>query len=328
MEPLISVLIPVYNRADLIIETLESVRNQTYKTLEVVIVDDGSTDNTAEVIKNYAMMHPDITLRYEFQKNSGPGAALNRAVSFAKGEIVAFLDSDDIWLPNKLEKQVAEFKRDPKIDFSVCAFQAFDSDSRAPLNCTNLVLRLPEVKDPLEVFLFGSTNMSGVLVSINIVQNVRFQESFRLGYDWAFLLECAVKGYSYSCIVERLTLFRVHTKNLSSSNVIGSADEAINIFRYILSILPVDFPRERRRFIKRRFHFFVKQAFYIRGIDAMKQGNSVVGRRFFLKSIWIGRQFIAGFVKPIVLFFATFFPSLFFVIKPSLDDQQQITWKG
>lgn len=97
--PLISVIIPAYNSAAFIDDALRSVLNQTYKNIEIIIVDDGSTDNTAEII------HLHQGVKYLYKENGGVSSARNLGISEAKGEYIAFLDSDDIWIPDKLELQ-------------------------------------------------------------------------------------------------------------------------------------------------------------------------------------------------------------------------------
>ncbi len=105
-NPLVSVIIPTYNRAGHILHALDSVFAQTYKNYEIIIVDDGSNDETETVLKSYRNR-----LKYVYQTNAGPAAARNHGVKLAHGDWIAFLDSDDMWLPEKLEKQLGECLR-------------------------------------------------------------------------------------------------------------------------------------------------------------------------------------------------------------------------
>jgi glycosyltransferase involved in cell wall biosynthesis len=107
--PLISVVIPVYNREGYLSEAIESVLGQTYPAIELIVVDDGSSDRTAEIAQSYP-------LTYHFQPNSGIGSARNAGIALAKGEFFAFLDSDDIWVTDKLAKQMAVFESDPNLE--------------------------------------------------------------------------------------------------------------------------------------------------------------------------------------------------------------------
>ena len=109
-NPTVSVVIPTYNRAHLVGRAIQSVLNQTYQDFEIIVVDDGSTDNTEEVVKSFN----DPRIRYiRHDQNRGGSAARNTGIKMARGEYIAFQDSDDEWLPEKLEKQMKVFKSAP-----------------------------------------------------------------------------------------------------------------------------------------------------------------------------------------------------------------------
>jgi glycosyltransferase involved in cell wall biosynthesis len=114
--PTVSVIIPTYNRAHLIGRSINSVLNQTYQDFELIIVDDGSSDNTEEIIR--AFNDPRI-LFLKHPENRGVSAARNTGIKEARGSYIAFQDSDDEWLPEKLEKQMAVFKQDKKGDLGL-----------------------------------------------------------------------------------------------------------------------------------------------------------------------------------------------------------------
>ena len=100
--PLVSVVIPTYNRAGVICRTIDNVLAQTYRNTEIIVVDDGSTDDTQAKLRSYGGR-----IRVIAQSNAGPAAARNRGIEAATGDLIAFQDSDDLWLPNKLERQAA-----------------------------------------------------------------------------------------------------------------------------------------------------------------------------------------------------------------------------
>jgi Glycosyltransferases involved in cell wall biogenesis len=105
--PAVSVIIPTYNRAHTISQSIISILNQTYNNFELIIVDDGSTDNTEEVVKNFN----DKRIKYIAHKeNRGAASALNTGISFSSGSFVTFNGSDDEWLPEKLEEEMKGFK--------------------------------------------------------------------------------------------------------------------------------------------------------------------------------------------------------------------------
>jgi glycosyltransferase involved in cell wall biosynthesis len=109
-KPLISTIIPVYNRERYLSEAIESVLAQSYPSIELIIINDGSTDSSAEIAKRFT----NKSGQYFYQENSGIGAARNQGIRLAKGEYLAFLDSDDIWLPEKLSLQFDAMRTNPK----------------------------------------------------------------------------------------------------------------------------------------------------------------------------------------------------------------------
>ena len=114
--PKISIIIPTYNRADMLVRAVESVLAQTYQDFEIIVVDDGSTDHTREALQQFGEQ-----VRYLYQENSGlPAVARNAGIKIARGEYLAFLDSDDCWLPDKLQTQLAVLETHATVGL-VCA---------------------------------------------------------------------------------------------------------------------------------------------------------------------------------------------------------------
>jgi len=108
IKPQVSVIIPTYNRGWIIKEAIDSVLAQDYAEFELIVVDDGSTDNTSEILDSYRNV-----IKVLFQKNKGVSAARNRGIAEASGKFIAFLDSDDLWLPQKLSAQIEFFNQTP-----------------------------------------------------------------------------------------------------------------------------------------------------------------------------------------------------------------------
>ena len=117
----VSVIIPNYNYGRFLAEAIESALNQTYEPHEIIVVDDGSTDESREILEKYG-----DRIRVHYQKNEGVGAARNMGAEMATGDILAFLDADDYWSPQKLEKQLAELLSDPTIGLVHCGLQYVD----------------------------------------------------------------------------------------------------------------------------------------------------------------------------------------------------------
>lgn len=148
---LVSIIIPTFNRAGMLREAIESALGQTYSRYEILVVDDGSTDDTESVVSAYGG-----PVRYVKRENGGVGAARNTGLAMARGDLVAFLDSDDMWKPSKLEVQVRLFERLPRVGLVFSEFEVLKDDGRrvprgsrtwlAPGRC---IERFYERADPL-----------------------------------------------------------------------------------------------------------------------------------------------------------------------------------
>jgi len=129
---MISVIIPAYNAARFIRRTVDSVLGQTYKDIELIVVDDGSSDDTGRIIKEYG-----DKVRYIYQNNAGDGPARNTGILAAKGEWVAFLDHDDEWLPAKLALQMDLLERNPQLKWCAAAHYMQYGEKRNLIGCSN-----------------------------------------------------------------------------------------------------------------------------------------------------------------------------------------------
>jgi glycosyltransferase involved in cell wall biosynthesis len=130
-EPLVSVLMPTYNGERFVAEAIESVLEQTYEQLELVVVDDASTDGTPDIVESYRREQPS---RIQFVRKTdrrGPCSRRNDALERAEGELLGWLDQDDLWLPEKLERQVDVFEHNPDVGLVYTGYEAFDSETGA-----------------------------------------------------------------------------------------------------------------------------------------------------------------------------------------------------
>jgi glycosyltransferase involved in cell wall biosynthesis len=126
MDPLVSVIIPTYNRAEFIGQAVQSVLDQTYRNIETIVVDDGSTDNTCQILKEYK-----DRIKYIYQERSERSKARNKGFRHSEGDYVAFLDSDDLWLPIKTEKQVQVLNENPDTGVVYTGVQFIDKKGHA-----------------------------------------------------------------------------------------------------------------------------------------------------------------------------------------------------
>ena len=208
MKPLVSVVIPAYNSAAFITETVDSVLQQTYPNLEVLVIDDGSTDNTREVLKPY-----EEKIEYYRKDNGGPASARNFGIRKASGVYVAFLDADDLWKEEKIDRQVKRFDEMPGTGLvHTGSVQLKDGKiiERASRHCPNgNVFK--------ELFSQNFIGTSTVLVRKECFQSLGLfdtREGFMAVEDYDMWLRIARK-YRIEYIAEGLVYYRVHAEGIS-----------------------------------------------------------------------------------------------------------------
>ena len=203
----VSVVIPAYNYGRFIKEAIDSVLKQSWPAIEVVVVDDGSTDETRSVVESF-----DGRVRYLKQENAGVCVARNRGVSESNGDLIAFLDADDMWEPAKLEKQLAKFDADPEVGLVHCGLREFDSETSETVS-TRLEGQEGFVADELLLWERPAVNVSGssVMVRREVFDAVGgFDEQLKVGEDWDFCYRIARK-YKIGFVREPLVNYRVHS---------------------------------------------------------------------------------------------------------------------
>jgi len=201
----VSVVIPAYNYGRYLAEAIDSALAQTYPPLEIIVVDDGSTDHTAEVIASYGRR-----VRGVFQANAGVSAARNTGIDVARGEYLAFLDADDVWYPRKLELQMARFEADPSLGLVHAGLEVVDGEGRTIELKTrgregwisHDLLRLQE-----DVMVGPGSN---IVVPRRIAQEIGgFDQSLAPSEDWDFGYRIAVR-YHVAFVPMPLVRYRLH----------------------------------------------------------------------------------------------------------------------
>ncbi len=208
----ISLIIPAFNRAALIGATLDSVLAQTHPVSEVLVVDDGSTDNTREVVREYEKRSQGI-IRLIQQKNVGPSAARNHGLSLCTGDYVAFLDADDLWLPRKIEKQLALLQSDPTA--AGCYTRMFQFQKNLDDLGRPLTQNVIDEPDFAHVFLTMCIQSSMPLIRGSIARSLRFEENIRAAEDAIYFAQVAQQG-RWRLIDEALVAYRVHGVQLTA----------------------------------------------------------------------------------------------------------------
>ncbi len=217
-NPLISVVIPVYNRGVAIKATIESVLSQTWpqEQLEIIIVDDGSTDDTLSFLQIEYSNHPHI--RLFSQPNAGVACARNKGLNEARGDFIAFLDHDDLWLPQKLEKQVARFRASPTTTLVYCGWQT-RNENGPPSNGIIFPTQWP--RGAVYRRLLQSNFLISASVPLMRTRIIREAGGFAPNAvpndDWDLWLRLAQTG-RFDCVAEPLVLYQQHSAQLSRAS--------------------------------------------------------------------------------------------------------------
>ena len=216
-QPLVSVIMPCYNMASFVSDSIKSVIAQTYPHWELLIVDDASSDETVNIIKSYAQA--DSRIKFAIKKqNSGISDTRNQCIQMAQGQFLAFLDADDIWHPEKLEKQLS-FMLAKNIGFTYSTYDWIDEDGKIMNKFINTIGNL-DYKTYLRNTIIGC---STVMVNKAITGDV-FVPKFRTSEDTATWLDILRKGLMAYAIDESLVSYRIRRKSASSNKIRASID--------------------------------------------------------------------------------------------------------
>jgi len=199
--PLVSAIIPVYNGERHLSDALDSILSQDYKPIEIIVVDDGSTDSSADIARTYS------EVQYIYQPNQGPSTARNTGVIATQGELIAFLDADDVWLPNKLSAQVSYLMSHPEIGFVV---------AKRRMHIENGIEKPPWYRKHLfeeeSVCFFPSA----MVVRRSVFEKAGYwNPCFRFGETGEWLTRVNDAGISYAILPETLLVMRIHDRNLT-----------------------------------------------------------------------------------------------------------------
>lgn len=202
----VSVIIPTYNRKNIVLKSLKSVINQTYKNIEIIIVDDGSTDGTKDTIESYIIKNKINNIKYYYQENSGVSEARNNGVIHSTGSIICFLDSDDEWKETKLEYQMFLLENNENISFVV--------SNENPIKKEIAEISYLKFRDLLYK---NVVNTSTVLVRKNVLEDVGlFNTKQRYSEDYNLWLRILYK-YNGIIINKSLVIWNKTEDSLSSN---------------------------------------------------------------------------------------------------------------
>ena len=214
---LVSVIVPVYNTEKYLSRCLDSIAHQTLQDIEIICVDDGSTDDTACICKKYVSEAGDM-FRYVYQENKGLGAARNKGLSLVETPYTAFLDSDDLWMPDKLEKQIM-FMEEKKIGFSCTAYRQMDEKGN---NLSTIMIPPKKISYQKCIYLSNPIGNLTVMYNQEVLGKFKVPE-IKKRNDFALWLQILKKTkYCYG-MKEVLGIYRKGRSGSVSSNKLSQA---------------------------------------------------------------------------------------------------------
>lgn len=213
-KPIVSIIIPAYNAGKYIKQTVESVIGQTYKNIEIIVIDDGSKDKTAEIVKSFG----DPRVIYIFQENNGQSAARNAGIKIAKGKYISFLDSDDLFLPQKIERQVDFLESNPDCGVCYSKIYHFFSDQPEKLYYNPIPNYSGYIFDKLLTHSVVNP-LAAVMRKEYLDKYGGFKEDWRRCDEQYLWLKMAFNKVKFCYLDEVLGHYRINRESMSNQNV-------------------------------------------------------------------------------------------------------------
>jgi glycosyltransferase involved in cell wall biosynthesis len=256
-SPFISVVVSSYNYEHYLPRLLESLLKQTYTNWECIIVDDESTDNTSELLKQYS--EKDERIKYQFQNNTGPAAARSLGVSIAKGEYVQFIDADDFIGESKFEIEIELFKNNPLVDIVYSSYSFIDSDLKEQWKDGEKWQTLST--KPFNDFVKYWEN--GLMIPIHSFLFKRhcfekwgsFDLKLKTHEDWDLNLNFSLQGMKYLHHNYVGAFYRIHLNSSSRTDLTANRKDTLNVLAKYMSKQNVSF-FQKCLIINRYFEFF------------------------------------------------------------------------
>lgn len=228
VECLVSVIVPVYNSEKYIDDTIKSILNQTYENIEIIIIDDGSSDRSAEVIKwRIDIYHGKKTIKYYYQENSGVSISRNNGMEKANGKYIAFMDSDDLWKDSKIEAQIKMIKK-TSMKACYCGFLDFFQEDNSIKKRKMQLLSGRILYDFLKDNVICWTGTWVIEKSLIDKNHIRFTENCNWGEDLEFFFKISAIT-EVCCVEEYLALYRIRPNSLTTSSSFLKKSDDIHV---------------------------------------------------------------------------------------------------
>ncbi|RHV58429.1 glycosyltransferase family 2 protein [Clostridiaceae bacterium OM02-2AC] len=233
MNDLVSVIIPFYSGKSWLSEAIESAINQTYSNLEIILINDGSIEEIDDIVYKYK-----DKIRYFYTENKGAASARNKGIRESNGKYIAFLDSDDLWRPTKITKQIQFLKDNKEVSWCICSYEIFEDLTKKVIKnveCSNYA------GDVFPKIMYSSPIATpSVIVKKSILKNeeFRFEESLKFGEDSCLWIKLSLVS-PLGCINEPLVSVRWRGGN-AAANIVGQISSRSTVFESLKNFNPFE----------------------------------------------------------------------------------------
>ena len=288
-QPLVSVLMPVYNQESLLLSTLESIATQSYKNIEVIIADDKSSDATVEVVKKFLSLY-DGPIKFKFiqnPKNLGISKNINSLIRAAKGNFFAFFSGDDLMEPLKIEKQVEHLLSDPECVISYHDVKVIDAKNNSLLYLYS-ARHFPREGGHETLVKYSSFNC-GCSNMVRMDKKIFCDEKVVYASDWLqFIDVLSITNGKIKYLNQILGSYRRHENNITKTNLLSGYDEEIKT----LDIVIEKYPDLKKIAFSARAERLMTY-----GVRIFLEGNLIVGVRKFSEGFISNPVSVARFLK-------------------------------
>lgn len=312
-QPLVSIIIPTYNRGRSLLKTLESVVKQTYKNIEIVIIDDGSTDDTRNVVDKFIKENDGYEIVYIYHENQGVSISRNTGIKASSGEYICFLDSDDEFYSQKIEKQISKIVSE-YADLCIAETKTYFKEqnkykiSKFPSNLTDVVL------DYIKLNVFIHTSAYLIKKELILSNKLAFREKCSWGEDVEFFLKIMLESKKICFVNQALHIYNFSRKESLSSFSWDKIDKDIFIWNKILCYISDKYNMKNRMILNKiirewRLPYVVLSKFYEGRAD----------RKYFVENFWLYKEIysnisLANGIKSIKLVILFLLCNMFFCL--------------
>ena len=280
--PLVSVIIPAYNAEKTIHETIESVLNQTFTDFELIIVNDGSTDNTLEVISQI----DDSRLKVFSYPNAGVSASRNRGVSHAVGKYISFIDADDLWTSNKLKAQLEAIQKEPQAAVAYSWTDFIDQEGKF-IDRDERVTYSGDVYPQMLVRDFLSSASNVMIRRRAFIESGRFDESLAGAADWDLFLRLAAR-YHFVMVPQVGIFYRIADRNSMSSDLQKQEEDCLKVIERAFTQAPESLQHLKQKSLASLYEYLSFKA--IEG--SFTRDNGLLATRYYWRALKCDRSIL------------------------------------